>query len=76
MAKNCDLTLTLKVGHNGLRAPAVMGLQGTVVDLEQTEARLLTDRAKDSTLGELLTQRRKGAGKHLWMEVDGLLKRT
>ena len=48
----------------------MMGLQRQVVDLEQTEARLLTDGAKDSTLRQLLTQRREGAGKHLWMGVD------
>ena len=76
MTKNCDLALTLQVGHNGLSAPAVMRLQSTIVDLEQTEARLLADGAKDSTLRELLTQRREGTGKHWWMDVDGLLKRT
>ena len=48
----------------------MMGLQRQVVDLVQTEARALADGAKDSTLRQLLTQRREGAGKHLWMKVD------
>ena len=70
MTKNCDLALAFKVGHNGLGAPRVMGLQRQVVDLIQAEARALADGAKNSTLRQLLTQRREGAGKHLWMEVD------
>ena len=47
-----------------------MGLQRQVVDLIQAEARALADGAIDSTLRQLLTQRREGAGKHLWMKVD------
>ena len=64
VANNRDLALAFKVGHNRLGAPRVMGLQRQVVDLEQAEARVLADGAKDSTFRELLTQRRYGAGKH------------
>ena len=49
----------------------MMGSQRQVIDLIQAEARALADGAIDSTLRQLLTQRRDGAGKHLWMEVDG-----
>ena len=66
MTKNCDFTLTLKVLHNGLGTPAVMRAECQVIDLKETQARTLTDGAKDSTLRELLTQRRDGAGKHLF----------
>ena len=59
-----DLTLSLEVGHNGLRAPAVMRAECQIIDLKETQTRTLTDGAKDSTLRELLTQRRDGAGKH------------
>ena len=76
MTQNCDLALALQVLHNRLGAPRVMGLQRQVVDLIQAEARTLADGAKDSTLRELLTQRREGAGKHWWMDVDGLVKCT
>lgn len=41
-----------------------MGAECQVIDLEQAEARTLADGAKNSTLRELLTQRRYGAGKH------------
>ena len=49
----------------------MMGSQRQVIDLEEAEARALADGAIDSTLRELLTQRREGAGKHLWMKMNG-----
>jgi len=64
VADDCDLTLTLKVSHNGLGTPAVMRAECQIIDLKETQTRTLADGAKDSTLRELLTQRRDGAGKH------------
>ncbi len=37
-----------------------------IIDLKETQTRTLADGAKDSTLRELLTQRRYGAGKQLF----------
>ena len=66
VALNSDLTLTFKVLNNRLGTPAVMRAECQIIDLKEAEARPLADGAKNSTLRELLTQRRDGAGKHLF----------
>ncbi len=66
MTLDSDLTLTLKVLHNRLGTPAVMRAECQIIDLKETQTRTLADGAKDSTLRELLTQRRYGAGKQLF----------
>ena len=70
MTNNSDLTLTLKVGNNGFGTPAVMRAECQIIDLKETQTRTLADSAKNSTLRELLTQRRDGAGKHSWWWVE------